>query len=150
MSLFFVDTSAVAKRYITETGSAWVRSWAQPTTHNIIVISDLAAVEMFSLLTRRVREGTLTASNEMVLRNVFMLHVEKEYLTVPLEYSVLAQARNLVTKYPLRTLDAIQLASAIRASQLLAEPITFISAGRNLQSASAAEGFSTDDPNAHP
>jgi uncharacterized protein len=150
LSLLFVDTSAVAKRYITETGSTWVRSWTQPAAGNIVIILELASVEFFSLLARRAREGTLAASNGISLRNVFMLHVEKEYLTVPLEYLVVAQARSLVTKYPLRTLDAIQLASALQARQLLAEPMMVISADRNLLSASAAEGFSIDGPNAHP
>ena len=43
MSAFFVDTSALAKRYLAETGSAWVRSWILPRTGNVTIITRLAS-----------------------------------------------------------------------------------------------------------
>lgn len=39
-----------AKRYLVETGSAWVRSWIVPTAGQAIIITELAVLEMFSLL----------------------------------------------------------------------------------------------------
>jgi predicted nucleic acid-binding protein len=84
------------------------------------------------------------------LGNAFLLHAEREYLTVPLDSRVLAQARTLVGRYPLRTLDAIQLASAQTAGAILSEPVTFISSDRNLLAAASAEGLPTVDPLIHP
>lgn len=150
MSAFFVDTSALAKRYLVETGSNWVLSWVEPPANNVIIISELTFVEMRSLLARRVREGVLTTVDAKALRNDFLLHTKNEYLIVLMETNVLNQASQLVDQYTLRTLDTIQLASAIQAVTVLAQPMTFISGDKNLLAAAAAEGFITDDPNAHP
>jgi len=150
VSTFFVDTSALAKRYLVETGSNWVVSWIEPPANNVIIMSELAFVEMRSLLARRVRDGVLTPSDANALRNDFLLHGNNEYLIVLVETNVLNQAARLVDQYPLRTLDAIQLASAIQAVNVLALPMTFISGDKNLLAAAAGEGFGIDDPNAHP
>lgn len=150
MSLLFIDTSALAKRYLVETGTPWVGHLTHPSAGNVIIISDVTVIEMFSLLARRVREGTLPQANATLLLNAFLLHVENEYLSVPVDNYVQAQARALVGSHPLRTLDAIQLASAQRANGILGEPMTFVSGDRALLSAAAAEGLPTDDPAAHP
>lgn len=150
MTVYFADISAIAKRYIAETGSVWVKQWADPQAGNIVVTSDLTTVEMISLLARREREGTLTPQARANLEMDFLWHAEHEYLTVPLEPYVLIAARNSIAKYPLRALDAIQLASAVQATQLLMVSMIFVSSDQGLLAAAAAQGFSTDDPNAHP
>ncbi|MEZ4672161.1 MAG: type II toxin-antitoxin system VapC family toxin [Anaerolineae bacterium] len=50
MTTYFVDTSALAKRYFSEAGSTWVQSWIEPAAGNTIVIAELALVEMRSVL----------------------------------------------------------------------------------------------------
>ena len=56
---FFVDTSALGKRYIAETGSIWLRSLLNPATGNKVVIARTTAVEMIAAISRRERGGTL-------------------------------------------------------------------------------------------
>jgi hypothetical protein len=108
-------------------------------------------VEMFSLLVRKQREGLLSANDIAQIQTTFLIHVEKEYLAIPFSRPVLAQARQLLVNYPLRTLDAIQLACAQDAVSTLNEPMTFISGDTNLLAAAAAsEGFAADNPNLHP
>ena len=150
MSLLFIDTSALAKRYLIEAGAPWVGRLTHPAAGNVIIIADVTTVEMSALLARRVREGTLPQASATLLLNAFLLHIESEYLSVPLDTHVLAQARALVGRHPLRTLDAIQLASAQRASIVLSEPLTFITSDHNLLAAANAEGLPTDDPLVHP
>lgn len=150
MSVIFFDTSALAKRYVGETGSTWTQSIMHDATTDLVLISELAAVEMISLLSRRLRESTLSASDAAAFESTFLLHAEQEYLTLPLNDLVLLQARALIKAHPLRTLDAVQLASALRAGAILSEPITFISSDRNLLAAATAEGVLTDDPLLHP
>ena len=150
MTTFFVDTSALGRRYIPEIGSPWVRSWIEPAAGNIIVISDLTPVEMFAVLARRQREKSVSAADMAVAQKNVLFHVEKEYLAVGLEADVLVQARLLVSKYTLRTLDAIQLACAIKASVSLGESMIFVCGDNNLLVASASEGFATDIPYLHP
>jgi uncharacterized protein len=111
LNTYFADTSALAKRYLNETGSAWVVRWMAIEAGNVIVISELTVVEVFSVLARRVREGSLTPTAAQILRDNFLLHVEKEYLVIGLDSPLLLDARNLVSQYPLHTLDSVQLAS---------------------------------------
>lgn len=150
MSNFFVDTSALAKRYLLEGGSTWVTNWIEPSAGNVIIIADTTTIEMFSLLTRRVREGSLTLVDMASLQADVLFHAEHEYIVALLDQKVLIQARELVNRYPLRTLDAIQLASAVYALGILQEPITFVSGDQNLLTYAQAEGFVIENPNRYP
>ncbi|MEO8606381.1 MAG: type II toxin-antitoxin system VapC family toxin [Chloroflexota bacterium] len=148
MSDYFVDTSALAKRYVVETGSGWVKSWIFPRYGNAIVLSRLATIEIIALLTRKQREVLITASEFLRIRNSISAHLRTQYSIVEFEPTVLARARRLLVRYPLRTLDSIQLASALEAARFF--DLTFVSADTRLLTAASAEGLPTDDPNAHP
>jgi predicted nucleic acid-binding protein len=63
LSAYFVDTSALVKRYIAEIGSQWMVSWTESVTNNVIVVSEIAYVEIRSAIARRVREGSLSRVN---------------------------------------------------------------------------------------
>jgi predicted nucleic acid-binding protein len=153
LALFFVDSSALAKRYTNEIGTRWVRSWISASAGNKIAISELALVEMFSVFARRAYEGDMTTSTAERFRNIFLLHVRSEYLVIRTKGAQLAAAQKLVTTHValgLRSLDAIQLASALEAQIALGLPLTFVSADKKLRAAAATEGFKTEDPNLYP
>lgn len=122
----------------------------EPVAGHVIVICDLTPVEFFSVLARRQREGILTAADKNIIEAAFLIHIDHEYLSVPLDHSVLVPARGFVSKHLLRPPDAIQLASAIYAGNILNEQITFLCADQNLLNAAQADGLQTDDPNLHP
>lgn len=149
MTIFFLDTSALAKRYVPEIGSSWIRSLTTDMSENAIVISRLSTVEFVSALVRRQREKMINQDDFITLRGAFLNHVEKVYTIINLNKDVLIAARFLLERHSLRTLDAIQLASALKARQIFeAEPI-FVSADTRLLTAAAAEGLLTDNPTAH-
>jgi hypothetical protein len=150
VSNFFVDSSALAKRYLSETGSTWVISWIEPAADNVVIVAELALVEIQSLLARHVRGGSLNITAADALRTDFLIHYRDDYLAILLETSIIQTAGHLVNQYKLRSLDAVQLASASHAVQILGEPMTFVSADSNLLAAAIAEGFAVDNPNAHP
>jgi len=150
VTAFFADTSAIAKRYVTERGSAWVNSWIEPSASHLIIISDLTKVEMVSVLARRRRENAITADEFRLLQNAFLLHVDTQYVAVSIQDNILAQARRLLDGYPLRALDAIQLACALRVLEVFPQPIAFVCADQNLLAAARSEGFFAEDPNGHP
>ncbi len=151
MSQYFVDTSALAKRYLIEVGSKWVTSWAEPSANNTIVISELTLVEIRSVFSKRVRGNFLSSANALKLHIDFLTHLQRQYIIVAVHSRILAQAGTLVDRYGLRTLDAIQLASAVQASSpVVNKSLIFISADNNLLAAAAAEGFPVDNPNNHP
>lgn len=116
----------------------------------MIVISALATLEMVSLLERRRREGSLVANAVALLRADFEMHADTHYLVSPIDASALAEARMLVMKHPLRSLDAIHLATAIRVQVLLGESLTLVCGDSNVLTAAAAEGFTVGNPTDHP
>jgi len=150
MTAFFMDTSAVIKRYVAEVGSNWVTALTQPAAGHVIVISRLTTVEVCSALARLQRLKQLASSDGARLRADFLSHADLEYLTIPVDDAVLGRARDLVAKYPLRALDAVQLACSLEAATGLGEALTFLCADNDLLNAAASEGFITDNPLAHP
>jgi len=149
LSALFIDTSALAKRYLDEVGASWIQQQieAEASPANIIFLSELGIVEMFSLLVRRERNHEITPEAAERLRQAFLAHVAYQYLVVPVDTTVFVEARAVVLKHRLRALDAIQLACARRAQKEWEEPITFVTADRELLAAASAEGFSTANPN---
>jgi len=152
LSVYFVDTSAIAKRYLVmEKGASWVASWAPSLTGNIIVLAELTIVEMSSVLARKVEDKSMAQVDATRLKGQFLSHVRTEYLVFPLNTSLLSRASHLVTAhYRLRALDSIQLAAALEAQSDLNEPMIFISADNRLLSVAAQEGLQVDNPELHP
>lgn len=149
MSTYFLDTSALAKRYMTEPGSLWIRSWILPRKGNTVVISRLATIEIISMMIRKHRGSVVSYADFVRNRDNFFRHLRQQYIVVEFEPSVLSLARRLLTRHPLRTLDAIQLAAGLKAAQTF-PGLTFMSADTRLLTAAAAEGLAVDDPNLHP
>jgi predicted nucleic acid-binding protein len=85
----------------------------------------------------------------LALQNDFLQHVEDEYIVITLESSILFRARQLVDQYPLRTLDAIHLSTAIHSISMLNEPMIFVTADARLLPAATAERFQVDNPYSH-
>jgi uncharacterized protein len=150
MTVYFADTSAFAKRYLPEVGFQWVRSWIEPSAQNTILISEIGTIEFFSVLARQRRHKNISASAYTRLTNDFLVHVHFDYQVVGLSQLILADPRYLVDQHPLRTLDAIQLASALAAVRSLGVMPMFVTADSKLLAVAAAEGFPIDNPYNHP
>ncbi len=152
--IYYLDTSALIKRHLTETGSRWVRDLTQPAAGHLLVTSQLTTVEASSAFARRLREGSLTPAQYADCLNAFTEDCLTLYQLVEIGNTVLASARDLVQRQPLRTLDALQLASALTVSRLFANqnlpPLTFLSADDRLLAIAQAEGLQTDNPNLYP
>jgi predicted nucleic acid-binding protein len=153
LTIYFADTSTVAKRYIPETGTTWVLSWIAPKNGAITIIAQIALVEMFSMLERRYSNHQLTRPKVVKVQNYFLSHAKREYIVTPIDNDLIEDARQLVIKHAshgLRAMDAIQLASALRATNILGETLTFVTADAKLFNSAHAEGFSVDNPETHP
>ncbi|HEX2621801.1 MAG TPA: type II toxin-antitoxin system VapC family toxin [Phototrophicaceae bacterium] len=119
MSTVFVDTSALAKRYLIEIGSDWIQRQVRKTTGNTVIIPELTMIEISSLLARHRREQAITVTTESRLRRTFARHLGTQYTVINFDNQVQRIAKRLTIKHPIRTLDAIQLASALQAERLL-------------------------------
>lgn len=150
MTVYFMDSSAISKGYVAEVGSTWVISLIDPTAGHVIVLSQLAMVEVGSVFARKQRLGLISIVDVAQARANFLLDVKEEYIIVALDDPVLQRASDLLSKYPLRSLDAIQLACAMEATLVLSEPHIFVCSDNNLLTSAISEGFTTDNPLVHP
>ncbi|MCL1469443.1 hypothetical protein [Argonema antarcticum] len=50
MAIYFIDSSTLVKRYISEIGSAWVLGLFDPTLNNEVYIGAITGVEIIRLL----------------------------------------------------------------------------------------------------
>jgi uncharacterized protein len=136
--LIYLDTSALIKRYIWESGSEIVqRLFKDP---NPIAVSKIAYAEAYAALTRRWRDGHLKQVQYDQACRLF----EREwpaYVIVEVEDDILRLARDLIRKYPLRGFDALHLASAKSLLKHLRAPVAFACADRRLLDSAEAEGF---------
>jgi hypothetical protein len=68
--------------------------------------------------------------------------------------AIIAESQRLLETHPLRAGDAIQLATAIYARNMLQNSqlptLIFLASDNKLLDAAIAEGFTTDNPNLHP
>ncbi len=155
MSYFYLDTSALVKRYIVETGTNWVVSLTSPENDHTIGVSEITRVEAAAAIAARHRgpDGTTREERDEAV-SLLLVHFDTEYEITPLNPEIIGRAVNLTQNHRLRGYDAIQLATALAANDSLAasnlSALTFIAADEDLVSAARVEGLSADDPNRHP
>jgi predicted nucleic acid-binding protein len=152
VSVYFLDTSALVKRYIDETGSAWLRAIVDPALSPFLVISQLL-VEVHSALNRRLREGTMSQGDYTRTKHAFRGDCQNEYNLIPISEAIVDLSCGLLERHPLRASDAIHLATALTSNQLLSNgdlpALTFLCADDRLLDAATAEGLGVDNPNHH-
>jgi predicted nucleic acid-binding protein len=153
MTTYYLDSSALIKRYVQETGTDWIRSLVAPTAGHTLLTARITMVEVYSALARRRREGTVPGADCAVATRAFTAHSATDYDFIELDLTVVALARDLLEQHPLRAYDAIQLASALFANQTLERAqlplLTFLSADESLNAAALARGLQIDNPNLH-
>jgi predicted nucleic acid-binding protein len=152
VTAYFFDSSALAKRYLAEKGSDWVRACFTDPPTNTVFIAEVTLVELAAAVARRVREGSLPRTYWREFRPLCMSHLSA-YEIVPFNRSAVEMAMALCFKEGLRAYDAIQLYTAILVGGRLTAhglaPLTFVSADKDLLLAATTPGypFKTVDPN---
>jgi predicted nucleic acid-binding protein len=150
---YFLDTSALAKRYVAEAGSAWVMALTDPASGNASWLAAVTRVELIAALSLRVRVGTLTPAEAQQAEQLFRHELVTHYQLVPILDGILDEAMRLVVLHPLRAYDAVQLAAALYVQGQYGPSglgLTFVAADRRLLRAAAAVGLLIEDPNNYP
>jgi predicted nucleic acid-binding protein len=134
----YFDTSALAKRYIDEAGR---HEALQLLRRHTFVASAVLPIELRGALKRRVAEGTIDAARVPAILS--RVAADRAHWTlVEVGAEVLAAAETLVATRPLRTLDAIHVASAqLFASRMSLPALLFVSADRRQTEAAAEVGL---------
>jgi uncharacterized protein len=154
MASFFFDTSALVKRHVTETGGAWVRSLLQASAGHRVYLARITAVEVVSAITRRQHRGDLSPAQAGAILAHFRRHLGQRYRVIELTPALFTNAMTTARTHRLRAYDAVQLAVALEIRRLHQaagfEPLTLISADRDLNTAALTEGLAVDDPTTYP
>ena len=136
--MIFWDTSALVKEFLAEAGTEEVlalRIQDLPHATSMITYS-----ETFSALRRRVRERFLSAARYRTAIDLFKRDWPG-FVRVQLEEEVIMLSAKLIKRHPLRTLDAIHLASVLQLQQLIGEASLFVSSDSQLLQAAKAENL---------
>ncbi|MEM1182532.1 MAG: type II toxin-antitoxin system VapC family toxin [Acidobacteriota bacterium] len=138
----FFDASALVKRYIEEPGSDVVEGLLKA---EFPAAARLTEVEVSSAIERRCREGSFGASERDRAIGALRRDI-KSFLMVELTAAVVERSLGLLARYPLRTGDALQLASCVELRERLEYPVTFVAFDRRLNEAAGREGLALASP----
>ena len=153
MSFYFCDSSALAKRYVAETGSSWLRATIDPQGGNYVFIARITFVEVISAISRKERGKHISATDAATAKKQLETDYSSEFINVEITETLILEAARLAEKHAPRGYDAVQLAAAIetqakRATRSLPS-LTLLSSDTDLNAAAIAEGLTVDDPNNH-
>lgn len=139
MKLFF-DTSALLKHYLQEAGSAKADQLFEAAT--VIFVSSTAHLECASALQRLLNATYIDQEKKRRLREDLAIDFAF-FQTVDFDDQLHEGCLGVIDKYPLKTLDAIQLASAL---MVIHEIDSFVVSDIQLKNYAAKEGFHIIDP----
>ncbi len=141
---FFVDTSALFKRYQPEKGTALVSRILEESDEPIF-ISSITIIEIISNLKRLCEVDKITTEEQFLEQRVFFYQdigaLDITILDVSAEDII--KAEDLILKRYMKPVDSIQLAIALNLKR---DNVTFVSSDRRLCKIAAEEGIDTSTP----
>jgi predicted nucleic acid-binding protein len=149
VAIYFLDTSAAVKRYLLETGTAWVQALTAPAAGNILCLARITRAETIAAITRRERGGHIAPADAATALADFDQDFAQQYLIIRMSDALIDHAAVLARTHGLRGYDAVQLAAALEVWSHIPTTV-LISGDGDLNAAAAAEGMAVDDPNTHP
>jgi predicted nucleic acid-binding protein len=154
MPNFYLDSSALAKKYIVELGTARVLDLFRRGTGNSIYVAQITGVEVISAISRRLRGASLSPDVAQKAVRRLRRDLSDRLLTIRISDKIIADAMRLSETHGLRAYDAVQLATANelenRTSLGAVSSIVFVSADERLNQVASATGLIVQDPNAIP
>ena len=154
MAAYFLDSTALIKRYVQERGTAWIRASIDPAAGHQIFAARLALVEVAATLARQALSGNLTAAEAALGTHQLRHCFAHEFRVVEITPVLASHALNHIQTHALRGSDALHLAAAIelqrRRTAVGLASLTLISADAELNQAARAEALLVEDPNDRP
>jgi len=134
----YLDTSALIKRYINETGSTDVRDWIRSADDKATTL--ITRAEMSAGINRLLRMKQLSQKDYGDALEEFRADW-MDYHRLPVTERLVARADALACDHNLRGYDAIHLAAALTWQELLGLPVTLVTYDRELTEAARASGM---------
>lgn len=141
--IYFLDSSALVKRYIAETGSDTVMSLIEGEQR--LAVSWLALPETISAITRRAKNSDLNAEDLQRVQTQFALDWQR-FLVLEVSGEPVGEAESLIARRALRGADSIHLSTALWLRRRAHVPVILVASGNELLVAADAEGLQTLNP----
>lgn len=135
MPVYYLETSALLKRYKSEEGSHVVNElFDSKTDDEIFVTSNLSVLEMTSVPARLLKGKVLRRRQFERLIGTFVEDLSTyEVLVMPLQDGLVSESIEVLTRYPLRAADALHFATAQRAQRAAGdESFCLVSADKDI------------------
>ena len=143
MSVYVLDTSAIVKRYVAESGHAWAVTLCDPAQAHVLYIAQVALVEVVATFCRKAREANIGVAERDRLIAEFRKDCTGNFAVIPVTTNIYTRAGDLCQIHALRAYDAVQLACvlSLRDDALaLGAPLpTFVCADNDLLSFARVE-----------
>jgi predicted nucleic acid-binding protein len=151
MNAFFLDGSALAKRYVPEIGSALMDVLLDTVPEQRLYLLNLGYAEVASVLVRKKNAGRISAA----VFTQALLNLEREVIRslgkhlLAFDNSVASDALALIVKHATNATDAVVLRLALDIAQLLragGDDLVLVASDQRLLRAAQAEGLVTFNP----
>jgi predicted nucleic acid-binding protein len=148
---FFLDASALPKRYAPEPGSGLVDFLFDNVAESRLFILNVGYAEVVSVLVRRRNAGTLSANRF----GQALLDLDREIVQsagkhlLPVDNAIVTDAVALLAVHSINATDAIGLRVALDIAQRLraaGDDLVLVASDQRLLRAAQAEGLVTFDP----
>ena len=154
VAAYFLDSSALVKRYVQEVGTSWVRDITRRETDAYIYVASITAVEVTSAIARRRHGKTLSTARASAILSRFRTHLAGRYNILEITPNLMDDAMTLADTHELRACDAVQLAVALGLRKDWEDAgfgrVVFVSSDQDLNVAAIAEGLGVKDPRLDP
>ncbi len=99
MSVYFLDSSALVKRYVSEIGSDWVVDLCNPTLKHDVFITAITAVEITAAISRRSRAGSINIRDAITVYHQLKNDLKSEYQVIEVTDSIINLGMGLAEYY---------------------------------------------------
>jgi predicted nucleic acid-binding protein len=141
---YFLDTSALVKRYHLETGTACLDAVFSEADATFLIAS-ITIAELTSAVARKCTEREITQEALRRTLSKFAEDLIADFWILDIERRHIQAAQQLILRHGLRTLDSLQLSVLLSVKSL--SPV-LLSSDARLLSTAEAEGIAVRDPSA--
>jgi hypothetical protein len=154
MAVYYLDTSALVKRYAQEVGTNWILNLTDRVAGHDLYTVRITGPEIIAALFRKVRVGEISQGDAGLFVTNFRLDWQHQYQILEIGPEISDLAMELAEEHGLRGYDAVHLASALRLQEVRSTlglaTLTFISADKDQLQIAVTEGLLVENPNNYP
>jgi uncharacterized protein len=154
LTVYYLDASALVKRYIREPGTSWIQSITTQSAQHSILLAEISLAEVaaaFAAKQRAPRGISIVERNHAL--SLFLQDCAQNFLVLRSDRTVINLAVDLTQQHRLRGYDAVQLAAALVNHRAIVtggqSGLVLVTSDADLLRAAIREGMATDNPVSH-